>query len=100
MPRTMTESERREIVRLIEARIAATVEDDARAARADADIDLSDFCVGGKLDRTEAQMRIEAARNAAGRRRAAFGTCAVCGGDIPVKRLRVQPAATHCAGCR
>ena len=29
-----------------------------------------------------------------------FGNCADCGDPIPLRRLRVQPAAQRCAGCQ
>jgi len=32
--------------------------------------------------------------------RGTYGTCAGCGGEIPVKRLRAQPFATDCVPCR
>ncbi len=29
-----------------------------------------------------------------------YGACADCGGDVPVERLRLQPAATRCVDCQ
>ncbi|MCC7004800.1 TraR/DksA C4-type zinc finger protein [Candidatus Nomurabacteria bacterium] len=28
-----------------------------------------------------------------------YGLCVVCGGDIPIKRLELVPAALACVGC-
>jgi DnaK suppressor protein len=110
----MTDADRAAFAALIRARLTEAADDARRAARAEADIDLSAACVGGKLDRTEALYRLAAARTAAARREAAvarlnaalartarrdYGRCAGCGGTIPPARLRADPAATHCTGC-
>lgn len=110
----MKEHEQREIASLIRHRLAESEAAERAARIAWADIDLSEHCVGGKLDRAEALYRREAARAAATRRAAHaarlrsalhrvnepdYGRCAVCGNPIPVGRLRADPAARRCPAC-
>lgn len=53
----------------------------------------------GRLAEHE-RRELEEVRRALGRiEQGAYGTCDVCGGAIPLKRLRVVPATVHCVDC-
>lgn len=56
----------------------------------------ADIAILASLDRTLRQIDAALARAHAG----AYGTCAACGGNIPLARLRAVPFATHCVPCQ
>lgn len=109
----MTEADRAALRALIETRLAEA-EAEAGAARAGReDVTLDQQSVG-RLSRMDALQRQAMARATADRREARirrlraalvrvddadFGICDGCGDDIPLDRLRVDPALTRCADC-
>ena len=56
----------------------------------------ADIAILAALDRTLRQIDAALARARAG----AYGSCAACGGPIPLARLRAVPFATHCVPCQ
>lgn len=77
------------------AEVAGAVHDTGDEALADlvADVD------NAEVTRDLAELRaLESAR--ARIADGSYGVCADCGGDIPVARLRVQPAAARCILCQ
>ncbi|HEX5094167.1 MAG TPA: TraR/DksA C4-type zinc finger protein, partial [Burkholderiales bacterium] len=94
----LAEEIRREVARARNepyAEVAGAVHDTADEALADlvADVD------NAEVTRDLAELR---ALGAARERIAdgTYGICTDCGADIPVERLRVQPAALRCIGCQ
>lgn len=109
----LSESERAEIARLIDERLAAAEAERDTAAGGREDIALDQQSVG-RLSRIDAIQRREMARATAIRREAElrrlraararlkdpeFGTCAECGDEIGMGRLRIDPALIRCADC-
>jgi RNA polymerase-binding transcription factor DksA len=98
-----------DIAARLEARLAELtaraegIEDDLRSPL-DADfaeqaIDLAD---DEALEGVDDILRAEAAQVRAALARIAngtYGTCAICGADIPRERLEAQPIATACINC-
>lgn len=109
----MNETETARFRSLIEARLAALAEADARGAAGQAVVELDQQSVGrlSRMDalQNQAMARAQQARRdtEARRLRAAldrigageFGWCEECGEEIAVRRLELDPAATRCVSC-
>jgi len=75
--------------------VAGEVHDNADEALADVVADLDN----AEVHRDLAEVReLEAAR--ARIADGSYGVCADCGADIPMARLRAQPAALRCVACQ
>jgi DnaK suppressor protein len=94
----LREEIRREVARgrvETHAEVAGAVHDSADEALADLVADLGNAEVTRDLEELrglEAALR----RIADG----GFGVCADCGADVPLERLRAEPAATRCLACQ
>lgn len=109
----MTEAEKAEFRALIEGRLAAIAEDDARGAQGQEVVTLDQQSVG-RLSRMDALQNQAMARGLQDRRnreaaglRAAlkridageFGWCEDCGEAIAPARLRLDPTVLRCVDC-
>ena len=109
----MNEAETARFSALIEARLEALGEEDARGAEGQKTVELDQQAVGRLSQMDALQMQAmaratQARRDAEARRlRAAlariaageFGYCEDCGEKIARGRLEFDPAATRCVGC-
>jgi DnaK suppressor protein len=89
---------RREVARARDepyAEVAGVVHDTGDEALADLVADVDNAEVTRDLAEVRA-LGAARARIADG----TYGLCADCGADIPVERLRAQPAALRCIGCQ